>query len=174
MNAPKNWVLAILAALFLIPISMSAQTPTKFGHLNSGNLLEMMPEVKIANDSLGLFGKSLSARLDSLTAVFQKKYESYAASAKAGDKTPLVMQSLEAELQKMQADGRDFEQSMQQILGIKRQQLLDPILGKVDIAIKAVGKEGGYLFIFDTSTGSTLYALESEDVMSLVKAKLKI
>jgi hypothetical protein len=45
-------------------------------------------------------------------------------------------------------------------------------LAKVDVAIKAIGKENNYAFIFDTSTGGTLFALESEDITALVKAKL--
>jgi outer membrane protein len=55
---------------------------------------------------------------------------------------------------------------------IRRQVLLKPILEKIDVAVKAVGKEGGYTFIFDTSSGSMLFATESEDITSLVKTKL--
>ena len=72
----------------------------------------------------------------------------------------------------MQESGQQFETVIQQLVQAKREELLKPILDKVDVAIKAVGKEGGYLYIFDTSTGATLYALESEDVLPKVKAKL--
>ena len=40
------------------------------------------------------------------------------------------------------------------------------------MAIDNVAKEGNYTFIFDSGSGSFLYAAESENVLSLVKSKL--
>ena len=46
---------------------------------------------------------------------------------------------------------------------------------KVQKAIQDVGKEGGYTMIFDTSTfNAILFAEDSDDVTSQVKAKLGI
>jgi len=50
--------------------------------------------------------------------------------------------------------------------------LLQPIYDKVNTAIKAVAEEEGYAFIFDGSTQVLLYADETTDVSSKVKAKL--
>ena len=172
MNARINLFL-LAAGLFLaVPFSASAQQ--KFGHLNSGNLLEQMPEVKIANDSLKMFGEAMGARGESLAKNFQAAVEAYQKDVQAGTLTPLQSQAREADLQKMQSEGQDFEKNLQEITNLRRQQLLNPILAKVDAAIKAIGKEGNFAMIFDTSTGATLYALESEDIMPLVKAKLGI
>ena len=170
MNVLKSLLLVVFAAL------LTAQTASaqKFGHLNSGNLLELMPEVKAANDALKVYGGKLETRRDSLAKVFQDAYTAYAKAAQEGTVPPKEAQVKEAELQKMQDAGQQFETAMQQLVGAQRDALLSPILKKVDDAIKAVGKEGNYLFIFDTSTGATLYALESEDVMPLVKTKLGI
>ena len=54
----------------------------------------------------------------------------------------------------------------------KRQELLAPILRRVDDAIREVGKENGFQFIFDESIGAILFDGNAEDVMPLVKAKL--
>lgn len=51
----------------------------------------------------------------------------------------------------------------------KREELLKPILTKVDDAIKAVAKESGYAMIFDTSTGAMLFAADTDDVTALMK-----
>ena len=52
-------------------------------------------------------------------------------------------------------------------------QLLKPIFEKADAAIKAIGKEGGFQMIFDSSTFNVLlFAEDSADIMPLVKAKL--
>ena len=54
-------------------------------------------------------------------------------------------------------------------------QLLKPVLAKIDVAIQKVGSERGYDFILDAMSGALLYALDShnltEDVMDeLAKA----
>ena len=68
-----------------------------------------------------------------------------------------------------------YEQEVQSKIIAKQEELLKPILEKVQNAITAVGKEGGYLFIFDVSVPNTiLFADEPLDVTNAVKAKLGI
>ena len=67
-----------------------------------------------------------------------------------------------------------YAQEVDQKVEILRKQLLQPILMKIDDAIKLIGKENGFSVIFDTSNGAMLFAQESEDVTALVKKKLDI
>jgi Skp family chaperone for outer membrane proteins len=46
------------------------------------------------------------------------------------------------------------------------------VISKLNTVIVEVGKENGYSFIFDVSSGSMLYVTESDDVSPLVAAKL--
>jgi len=48
---------------------------------------------------------------------------------------------------------------------------LMPMIERVQDAINDVGAENGFTYIFDTSTGATVYT-GGEDVGSLVRAKL--
>jgi len=67
------------------------------------------------------------------------------------------------------------EYDLGQQVNEKRAELLKPILEKIDVAIKAVGKEGGYTMIFDSSGMNVmLYNEGSENVMEKVKAKLNL
>ena len=68
----------------------------------------------------------------------------------------------------------DFRQSAQESIQKKKEELYGPILKRAEDAIKDVAKEKGYAYIFDTSSGSFLYAQESDDITSLVKTKLAI
>ncbi|HMT77630.1 MAG TPA: OmpH family outer membrane protein, partial [Saprospiraceae bacterium] len=64
-------------------------------------------------------------------------------------------------------------QKMAQVMiGQRRQALLAPVINKLNTVIVEVGKENGYSFIFDVSSGSMLYVTESDDVSTLVAAKL--
>nr|HMU05608.1 OmpH family outer membrane protein [Saprospiraceae bacterium] len=66
------------------------------------------------------------------------------------------------------------EQSSQQKIYEKSEELLKPIQDKVNQAIKDVAAENGFLYIFDSSQGLVLYADPTADASKLVKAKLGI
>ncbi len=156
----------------LLSATLSAQTAPKYGHMNLGNLLELLPDTKKANDELKVFADKLGAKDDSLGRALQAAAELLQKEYDAGVLTPLQAQTRQAELQKQQEALQKFEQEANQMVTAKREELLKPILTKVDEAIKAVAKEGGYSMIFDTSTGAMLFATETEDVTALVTKKL--
>jgi outer membrane protein len=158
-------------ALFLGTVSLKAQA-LKYGHMNLGNLLEMLPETKTADANLKVYADQLTAKDDSLTKAFQAAVTEYQAAYQAGTLTPLQAQTREAELQKQQESIQKFEQSAQQMVAQKREELLKPILTRIDEAIKAIAKENQFAMIFDTSSGAMLFAAETEDVTNLVKKKL--
>ena len=56
----------------------------------------------------------------------------------------------------------------------KQQEIMEPIITKARKAIEDVFNEEGYTYIFDKSSGSILFAKETEDIMPLVKKKLGI
>ena len=88
--------------------------------------------------------------------------------------TDLVRQDKEAEIINLQQRIQAFQQSAQQSLQAKEQELLEPILTKARTAIEEVAEEGNFTYIFDKSLGTILYAKESENVLPLVKKKLKL
>jgi outer membrane protein len=71
---------------------------------------------------------------------------------------------------------QEFQTNAQTQLQEKQAELFQPIFAKVDKAIKELGKENGFVYIFDISKGSLLYFDEtrSTNVMVLAKAKLGI
>ncbi|MFN0216102.1 MAG: OmpH family outer membrane protein [Saprospiraceae bacterium] len=158
----------------LISATLSAQTTPKYGHMNLGNLLELLPDTKKADEAIKLFTGKLGAIDDSLGRALQVAADSLQREYDAGNLTPLQAQQRQAELQKQQESLQKFEQEANQMVNAKREELLKPILEKVDVAIKAVAKENGYTMIFDTSTGAMLFAAETEDVTELVKKKLGV
>jgi outer membrane protein len=165
----------LLAVLFLFLYGFQyAQAQQKFGHINSGNLLEMMPEVTQAEQNLLNFREGLMSDFQSKVERFQKKYESLAQAVQSGELSQRDQQIRTQELEMEQEELVEMEREIQQKVSNKREQLLSPILSKVDEAITAVGKEENFSFIFDTSIGATLYATESLDVTEKVKKKLGI
>jgi outer membrane protein len=159
-------------ALFCFAISAQAQNTHKYGHMNLGVMLELLPETKKANDELKAFADALSAKDDSMALALQTAAEALQREYDAGNLTPVQAQKRQAELQQQQEALQKFEQEANQMVSQRREELLRPILARVDEAIKAVAKENGYAMIFDTSTGAMLFASETDDVTHLVKKKL--
>ncbi|MFM9008986.1 MAG: OmpH family outer membrane protein, partial [Bacteroidota bacterium] len=63
-----------IAGLFL---TTQAQHSYKFGHVNSTQLLSLMPETKSADSSLQKFGLSLENQLKTMTGEYQNKISDF-------------------------------------------------------------------------------------------------
>ena len=165
---------ALTMAIGLL-LSMSAQAQ-KFGFVNSGSILEAMPQVKEAESNLEALGKQLQAKGEKMMQDFQLKYQELERKVQAGEITPKAQETETAALEEERNKILAYDQDMQKQLGDKREALLAPILEQVKTAIDAVAKENGYTYIFDGSpgVGVILYADESTNVTALVKTKLGI
>lgn len=144
----------------------------KYGHLNSGNLLEMLPDVKAADAELAALQKQMVSKGEGMAKALDTKIQAYVKKVEGKTLSPLQQQQEETVLEKERQSILKYEQELAQTIQQKRENLLGPILEKVNNAITAVGKENGYAMIFDVSIGSILFAEETDDVMPLVKAKL--
>lgn len=165
----------LLFSIFLIGTSLTtAIAQQKFGHLNSGNVLEQMPEVLDSDKKLLALDDSLGVVLDTMAARFKIKYDAALKAVNEGTMTKLQQDNAEKDLSAEQTKITEFQKSAQAFIAQKRQIFLAPVLDRLNTAIVAVGKEKGYSFIFDVSAGNLLYVTETDDVSDLVAAKLGI
>lgn len=172
MKKTVQIALTIVFGLFLT-LNVSAQ---KFGYLNSAALLAEMPKVKEAEANLETLQKQLQAKGQKMLQDFQGKYTEVERKYSQGEISPKDLEGEKQILQAEEAKIAQFEQEMQKQMLDKREALLQPILDQVNDAIEQVAKEKGYAYIFDASpgVGVLLYADESTNIMSLVKAKLNM
>ncbi|MEO1517931.1 MAG: OmpH family outer membrane protein [Bacteroidota bacterium] len=161
---------AFVLAMFAMSHTAAAQ---KYGHINAGNLLLEMPATKAADSKLEAYQKQLSAKFEEKVNDFRTRAGKFLQEAQSGSLSQLIIQQKQTELAKEEQELAKEEQDLLAQVQKKREELLAPILSKVDAAIKSVGKEQGYSMIFDTSVmNAVLFAEDSENVMALVKAKL--
>lgn len=160
-----------LVAIVLLLTATCVQAQTlKFGHINSTILLGMMPETKNADSTLQKFGTSLESQLKTMTTEYQSKVSDFRAN-EATMAEP-VKEAKAREINDLEQRIQDFQESAQQSLQKKKEEIYTPIIKKAEDAIKAVAKEKSYSYIFDTSVGVVLFAQDSDDIMDQVKAKL--
>jgi len=144
----------------------------KFGHVNSDELIQALPEFDSAQVKLQKFQKELVNALELMSVELNNKNDAYTKDSK--NLTDIVKRTKEQELADMQRRIQEFQSSAQQQLQDKQAELFQPIMAKVDKAIKEVGKENGFLYVFDVAKGSLLYFDEtkSTNIMPLAKSKL--
>jgi len=166
----KNLLLTTLFMLAAV-VAMQAQ---KFGHVNSSQLILALPEVKTADSALEDYQKQLFVKGEEMVKAFETGYQAYVAKANSGEMSKLQMQQEEGALTAKQQEIQQYEVEVQQKLAVKKQELYQPILNKVQKAVEALGKEQGYTMIFDTSMGGLIYMENSEDLMGALKTKMGI
>jgi outer membrane protein len=166
-----------IAALLII-VALAGQNAiaqnVKFGHINSDELIQAMPEYDSATVKLEKFRKELINALELMSVELNNKNDAYNKESK--NLTDLVKQTKEQELVDMNRRIQEFQTNAQTQLQEKQVELFQPVYTKVDKAIKDVGKENGFIYIFDIAKGSLLYFDEtkSTNVMALAKAKLGV
>lgn len=166
----KFFKYAILAMTLLIGLNVSAQQ--KFGYVNSQALLADMPAVKQAEANLDALKKQLQKKGQQMLTDLQTKYQDLQKKEAQGELSPKQLEVEAGKLKEQETQIAQFEQDMQRQLLEKQDQLMKPVIDKVNSAIKQVATEGGYTYIFDTVGGFILYADESNDVTEQVKAKI--
>jgi outer membrane protein len=171
----KRSVSIALLVLVIVFAGQNAMAQTfKFGHINSDELIQAMPEYDSATKKLENYRKELVNALELMSVELNNKNEAYQKDAK--NLSDIVKQTKEQELVDMNKRIQDFQTNAQQQLQNKQTEVFQPIYAKVDKAIKDVGKENGFLYVFDVAKGSLLYFDETKsiNVLSLVKTKLGI
>jgi outer membrane protein len=160
-------------ALLITICAVSSAFAQKYGHVNFGNLLSQMPDVKTAEAGLQAYEKEEIATGEKMVTDFKKHYAEI--EARVGDMTPKQLQAEKAKLEKEQAAIQQFEQGLPRKIEMKRQELLGPIIKKARDAVNAVAKETGYQLVFDSSIfGNVLFAEEATDILPVVKTRLGI
>ena len=143
----KLFILVFLA----LPLSLAAQN-LKFGTVNTVDVFNLMPEKATAEKQLEDLSKQYESEFMKMQEEFTTKYKDFVNSQ-----------------QRIQ----NFREVATGDLEEQQAKLLAPLQEKIANAVKAVGQENGFTFIFDMSIPSVLYAGgQAVDATPLVKAKL--
>jgi outer membrane protein len=167
--------IVILMFLIILVGQNTVAQNIKFGHINSDELIQAMPEFDSASAKLEKFRKDLINALELMSVELNNKSDTYTKESK--NYTDIVKLTKEQELVDMNKRIQEFQTNAQQQLQEKQGELFQPIMAKVDKAIKDVGKENGFIYIFSIGQGSSLLFFDetkSTNVMPLAKAKLGV
>jgi len=163
----KKMILCAICAI----CGFTTANAQKFGHVNSQEIIQVMPEFTKARTDIEALTKQYEADLQSMQDELKKKSEAY--EKEQATLPANIKQRREQELQEMYQKIQQSYEDNRQALAKEQSEKMQAITTKVLDAIKAVGQAGGYVYIMDLSGGIPYISTTlSTDVTPQVKAKL--
>jgi outer membrane protein len=164
----------LIAIALILPFCVMAQD-LKFGYFNRSDIFKSMPETVAASKKLDDVSKKYETELATMQTEYQKKGSDYVA---VRDSLPESIKTRRmAEIQDLEQRMQSFYQDSQKDIQKQQQDLIAPISTKLMNAVKAVGQENGFVYIFDTSANADLMYWSVDkcvDVTNLIRAKLNL
>ena len=175
---PKNYICALMqktAVIFvlLLVCSTGVFAQQKYGHINSADVLDAMPEYKQLTSTVEGKKKQYAYQL-------QKMYEDYQNRTKEmNDYGMSMMMAVREERMKemdsLQQAISGFEGNAQGEISKLQNKLMKPLNDKYLKVMQTVAKENGYTYVFDLSSGFVAYHPENTgDITEQVKKKMGI
>lgn len=162
-------IIAAMAGALVAP-AIEAQTTLKIGYINSQQILASSSEATAAQQQFDqeMQGyqaevKQLEEELTGLQENLQRQQLTLSPEAKA------------AREQQLQARLTEYQQRTQQLTQMadqRRNELIQPVMDKINTAIEAVRVQGSYHLILDLAAGSIVAADPALDVTQQVIARL--
>ena len=166
----KNLIAAVVLLVSMFGVTNTAFSQNKIGYISTEELIGTMPEAEKANAQLQDYQSSLQQQgqeyyreLNEKDSIFQQDSSKLSPAAKELRRNDLI-----ALYQKVQG----WNQTMQQKVQEKSQELIVPIRAKAFDVIKTGAKEAGYSYVLEA--GSVLVGPPGDDILPLVKKKMGI
>lgn len=136
----------MMALWLLIPTKSEAQY--QFGYLSYQKVLQNMPEYATAQTSL----RTLKEKYDSEAKYNEERFRKMFADFLAGQKTfpQEIMLKRQKELQTAMEQGISFRKDTERLLTNAENELMHPLLQKMDSILAVIGRENGFIFILNT------------------------
>lgn len=172
MRKQLGVLLAVLALVGLAgPAAAQQPAPTRIGYLNTQRLLQEAPGTQEVQQrirtELAPFDQQLRALEDSLRTLQQQfSQEALGLSEQARQQR---QQQYQQQVQTLQQRANEVQQSAAQ----KQNELLGPVMQRIEQAISAVRQEGGFAILLDAATDAIVSADTTLDVTQQVLARLQ-
>ena len=165
----------VLVTMALVSVSAFAQKAPKIAYVSVNYVLMNLPDAKVAQEKFITYQKQLDT-------ILMKKYtradEIIEIVETQGDMLQeSVRKDYENELQQLDQQIQQFQQSSQLDLMKKQEELMEPVIKKVNAAIDVVAKEKGYTYVLnaDNNTGRIiLYGPEEDNLSDAVLVKMGV
>lgn len=158
----------ILMLALVMPILASAQ---KIGHVNSQEIMAIMPETKVMGQELDSLQNVYETRLLNMQEEFNKKVAEFQQNQSTMSET--MLEYSQQEIVKMEQGIQGYYQTIQKELQNEQMKRLQPIREKLLAAINKVATAQACTYVMDQAN-MLFIAPDATDLTSAVKAELGI
>lgn len=156
---------------------LSPLSAQKIGYANIEVILALMPESKSMQQTLQVYEKSLGEKIQMKQQFYQQRAQEYLELQRT-TQDEARLKPLEDELLNLEEQIRKESADAQIQLVKKRQDLLEPILQKLQQQIDALSESEGYSYILNTVDGSgvsiVLHGPKEHDLTEKLMTRLGI
>ena len=169
MNKVLQYIITIISFGILLSNSM------KIGYIDSNRIMNELDEVREIQVELEKEQRKMESEMETLISKRDSLIQSY-------ERQQILMNDQRKldKQQEIQQISQDIERFQMEKFGPNggeiykiQNQLLAPVLSKIDDAIQKIGKDRGYDFIMDAVSGALVYAIESHDLTDEVIDELR-
>lgn len=153
--------------------SVQAQAPValKIGYINSAEILEGAPGAKEASAEFEREVQGFYAEVERMSQELQQRRADYQRQQLM--LSPAAKTQREEELLRMEQEYQTRVQSMETQAGRRQQELVQPVMDKVNKVIEEIRAQESYSLIFDVAGGSIIAADERLDLTQEVLRRLR-
>lgn len=167
-------VLSIALAGFALmagAATADGQAPLKIGYVNSAVILEQAPGAKEASDQFNQYLQTAQGEVQRMGEQLQQLIQNY-------DRQQITLSATaktqrENEIRTRQQEYQTRVDQLENQAGQRQQELVKPVMDRVNQMIEVLAKEGGYAYIFDAAAGSIVFADPSLDLTEEVLRRLR-
>ena len=164
--------IATVITLLICVIGTASAQNLKFGHINSQELIGLMPERDSALVKLQNYTNEVEETMAEMQQEYQTKANVY--QQKQATWTAAVLEAKQRELLELQQRLEQFNQTAQQEYQQMQQIFLSPVFQKANEAIAKVARNNGVTYIFDLSSGGVIFFDDKVSVYILPMAKSEL
>jgi outer membrane protein len=150
--------LAALALLFAAPQTGEAQTGLKIGYINSAALYDEAPGAQAAQQQFESEMERYRTEVQRLGEELQAMVAQY--EQQQMTLSPEARQAREAAIREKDGAYRERISQLENEAGRRQQELVEPIMRRINDAIETLRREGNYSLIFDVGPGSNIIAAD--------------
>ncbi len=158
-------ILFLTVALFGLSTAVSAQS-VKIARVNTQDIMAALPEVDSVKIKLESFAKELQDELETMQVEYNNKLESY--NKVKATLSPVIASQKERDLNDLARRIQERSQTAQEDYGNVQLSLMQPVIAKVQDAIKNVAKTMSITVVFDTQDGPVYIDEQTPDITNNV------
>lgn len=161
----------LVAVICLVLGTQASQAQTKIGYIDAETVLYLMPEVAKIDSMMRAYQvDTIGREYTSLMQTYQ--YKDSVFNDSLHPLPPAVKEQYQKDLAQLTQTLTSWQQIAQEAYQNKQNQLLSPVMRKINEAINAVAKEKGYTHVFSRET--LLVAPDADNMLQAVAKKLNV